>query len=96
MSKPAEKLEKSTKRGGKRPGSGRKKGVPNKFTQALKDQILGALDAAGGQDYLARQAEENPGPFMALVGKVLPTTLNGTLNHALVTPEQADRIEHGD
>ena len=34
--------------------------------------ILGALDDAGGQAYLARQAEENPGPFMALVGKVLP------------------------
>jgi hypothetical protein len=39
--------------------------------------ILGALDAAGGQDYLKRQAIENPGPFLTLVGKVLPTTLAG-------------------
>ena len=58
-------------------GQGRPKGTPNKATKALKDMILGALSEAGGQAYLARQAEENPGPFMTLVGKVLPTTLAG-------------------
>lgn len=46
--------------------------------------ILGALDDAGGQAYLARQAEENPGPFMALVGKVLPTQISGDPDHPLV------------
>jgi hypothetical protein len=40
--------------------------------------ILGALNAAGGVEYLTRQAEENPGPFMTLVGKVLPLQLAGT------------------
>jgi hypothetical protein len=35
--------------------------------------ILGALEDAGGRRYLARQAIENPGPFMALLGKILPT-----------------------
>lgn len=58
-------------------GVGRKKGVLNKNTAALKDMILGALDKSGGVDYLVRQAEENPGPFMALVGKVLPMTVSG-------------------
>ena len=53
-------------------GPGRPKGSVNKITRDLRDMILGALDDAGGQKYLARQAEENPGPFMALVGKVLP------------------------
>lgn len=53
-------------------GKGRKKGVPNKVTKALKDMILGALDDAGGQDYLAEQAKQNPAAFMTLVGKVLP------------------------
>lgn len=61
---------------GTRP-AGRKKGTPNKITKALKDMILGALDDAGGQDYLARQASENPGAFMTLVGKVLPLQLTG-------------------
>jgi len=56
---------------------GRQKGTPNKLTANLKDLILGALADAGGRDYLARQAVENPGPFMVLVGKVLPTTLAG-------------------
>lgn len=59
-------------------GKGRKKGVPNKNTTALKEMILGALDKSGGVDYLVRQAEENPGPFLSLVGKVLPMTVAGT------------------
>lgn len=39
--------------------------------------ILGALAGVGGEEYLMRQAVENPGPFMTLVGKVLPTTVAG-------------------
>ena len=34
--------------------------------------ILGALDEAGGQAYLAQQARQNPTAFMTLLGKVLP------------------------
>jgi hypothetical protein len=56
---------------------GRPKGAINKTTKALKDMILGALDGAGGQEYLQRQAEENPTAFMGLIGKVLPTELKG-------------------
>lgn len=64
--------------------AGRKPGTPNKVTKALKDMILGALNDAGGQKYLAEQAKENPGPFMALVGKVLPTTLAGDPSSPIV------------
>jgi hypothetical protein len=56
---------------------GRTKGTPNKVTKALRDMILGALDEAGGQEYLTRQAGQNPTAFMALLGKVLPTQLTG-------------------
>lgn len=62
-------------------GLGRKKGSKNKFTAEVKDMILQALDKAGGVDYLARQAEENPGPFMTLVGKVLPLQVNQNSTH---------------
>lgn len=53
-------------------GKGRPKGAQNKLTKQVKEMILGALDDAGGQEYLARQADENPVAFMSLVGKVLP------------------------
>ena len=56
---------------------GRTAGVPNKLTTDLKAMILGALDDAGGQEYLAQQATQSPGAFLTLVGKVLPTTLSG-------------------
>lgn len=56
-------------------GKGRPKGVPNKANKALKDMILGALEGAGGEQYLQRQADENPTAFLSLIGKVLPTEL---------------------
>jgi hypothetical protein len=63
------------------PGPGRPKGVPNKTTTLLKEAVLKAAEEAGGAEgmvgYLRRQAIENPGPFMSLLGKVLPTQLTG-------------------
>ncbi len=60
---------------------GRQKGTPNKTTQLLKDAILEAATLAGGKQglvgYLKKQATATPGPFMALLGKVLPTQLTG-------------------
>jgi hypothetical protein len=58
------------------PGSGRKKGTPNKDNAAIKDMIRHALDGAGGVEYLIRQAEENPGPFMGLIGKIIPAEVS--------------------
>lgn len=57
-------------------GPGRPKGCLNKTTALLKDAILQAAEQAGGEGgivgYLTLQATENPGPFMSLLGKVLP------------------------
>lgn len=73
--------EKQTLEIGKgKPGPGRPKGVPNKSTQLLKDAILKAADQShpdGMVGYLQTQAIENPGPFMALLGKVLPMQVTG-------------------
>jgi hypothetical protein len=52
---------------------GRVKGTPNKINRDIREMILGALTAVGGQRWLERQAEANPTAFMALVGKILPT-----------------------
>ena len=63
------------------PGPGRPKGIPNKTTTLLKEAILAAAESAGGEDglvgYLKAQAVDNPGPFMSLLGKVLPLQLTG-------------------
>jgi hypothetical protein len=53
-------------------GKGRPKGAPNTMTRTLREMILGALDDAGGQAYLAEQAHQNPAAFLTLLGRVLP------------------------
>jgi hypothetical protein len=67
--------------------TGRKKGTPNKTTALLKDAILQAAEKAGGEggmvSYLQSQASANPGPFMALLGKVLPMQVTGEDGGAL-------------
>jgi hypothetical protein len=66
---------------------GRKKGTPNKTTALLKDAVLQAAEQAGGDGgivaYLKAQAAVNPGPFMALLGKVLPMQITGADGGAL-------------
>ena len=56
---------------------GRVAGTPNKLSADLRAMILNALSEAGGEQYLARQANENPSAFMTLLGKVLPTQVTG-------------------
>lgn len=64
-------------------GMGRPKGAVNKTTAILKDAILLAAQRAGGgtdegiANYLQQQAIANPGPFLSLLGKVLPMTVAG-------------------
>ena len=70
--------EKPRRVGDGTPGPGRPKGSVNKATKALKDMILAALDKAGGEAYLEKQAETNPVAFMTLIGKVLPMQVQGT------------------
>ena len=64
--------------------TGRAKGTPNKTTALLKDAILKAAENAGNKigdnglvSYLEEQAYVNPGPFMSLLGKVMPMQVTG-------------------
>lgn len=80
------------KKGLDRSKTGRAKGTPNKTTALLKDAILKAATDAGNGDmaaYLEQQALQNPGPFMALLGKVLPMQITGADGGAI----QVTRIE---
>lgn len=72
---------------------GRQKGTPNKMTKLLREAILQAAENAGDGDivsYLTTQAQQNPGPFMSLLGKVLPLTLQGDEEGG---PVRVERIE---
>lgn len=76
---------------------GRQKGTPNKHTALLKDAILKAAEQAGDKlgkeglvSYLEHQATENPGPFLGLLGKVLPMQIAGDLAVTVTTKEQRD------
>jgi hypothetical protein len=71
---------------------GRQAGTPNKITKALKEMILGALDDAGGQQYLATMAREQPAAFLTLLRKVLPTTLVGDRQNPLQTVSRVELI----
>jgi hypothetical protein len=71
---------------------GRPKGVPNKMTTLLKEAILQAGENAGNRvgdrglvSYLEQQAIEHPGPFMALLGKVLPLQIGADASMPLIT-----------
>lgn len=68
----------SFKKGEKRPNQGKR--GQGKVTRELKDMILGALDAAGGVDYLTQRAMDprTASAFLTLVGKTLPMTVKGT------------------
>lgn len=70
----------SFKKGEKRPGQGRPKGMPNKHTQELKDMIRQALDDAGGPAYLASVAQSHPPAFCALIAKIIPADVKASLN----------------
>lgn len=66
-------------------GKGRKAGVPNKTTTALKEAILAAGAQSGNdgkgkgglQGYLKRVADEDVKAFSGLLGKVLPLQITG-------------------
>lgn len=63
---------------------GRAKGTPNLITRELKDMIRGALDAAGGQEYLEMQAKKQPVAFLTLLGKILPKEITGAGGKPLI------------
>lgn len=78
---------------GSKPGErrgGRQKGTPNKTPTLLKEAILRAAELAGDEladddgdklrgleKYLKVQAKLNSGPYMTLLGKVMPTQITG-------------------
>lgn len=63
---------------------GRKRGTPNKNTAEVRDMLRGALEDAGGRDYLKRCATDSSdkvrAAFLSLVGKLVPSEVNAKLS----------------
>jgi len=69
----------------------------HKTTLTIKEMIQGALDDAGGKDYLVGIAQSHPASFLTLVGKCMPAPqpeihnnlqLSGSWNVEVVEPAQ--------
>lgn len=78
---------------GAKPGErrgGRTKGTPNQLPD-LRALTLKALMNAGGVAYLEEQARENPGPFLGLLGKVLPREVHTELSGELRIRQEVRR-----
>lgn len=68
-----ENLSKIENRGGRREGSGRKPGVPNKISGTVKQNVLDVFQNLGGIEHMTAWALENPNQFYNIYAKILPT-----------------------
>ena len=68
-----EKVEEISSHGGKRPGSGRKAGVPNKMSMTVKENVIAVFDGIGGIEHMKQWAIDNPNNFYNIYAKILPT-----------------------
>lgn len=82
---------KQVKSGGKRrppaAGQGRKRGSLNKTTRTLKEALLASFNTLGGEKWLIRLAESDPKAYAGLLGRIIPSEINGqvrTTNENLV------------
>lgn len=69
------------KKGEKRPGQGRPKGMTNKVTQAAKDAIALAAEGLGGQKRLVAWAKEDPKNerdfWVSVYPRLIPVQVSG-------------------
>ena len=69
-----EKVEENlSKHGGRREGSGRKPGVPNKLSATVKQNVIEVFEQLGGIEHMKQWAIDNPNNFYNIYAKILPT-----------------------
>lgn len=68
-------VERKNKRGGKREGSGRKPGTPNKMTASVKDAISKVAENLGGTERMTAWVQEDPANEKAFWTVIYPKLL---------------------
>ena len=58
-------------------GKGRKRGSLNKTTRTLKEALLASFNTLGGEKWLIRLAESDPKAYVGLLGRIIPSEING-------------------
>jgi hypothetical protein len=69
-----------------RPGPGRPRGVPNKFTGELKEAILAGVNGSNEQGvagFVLDLSLNTPTSAAALLGRLIPVSMAGTLDGTL-------------
>lgn len=70
-----------------RPGPGRPRGVPNKFSGELKEAILAGVNGShplGVSGFVLKLSIETPTSAAALLGRLIPVSMVGTLDGTLI------------
>jgi hypothetical protein len=74
-------------------GIGRKKGVPNKATKAVKEALQEAFEGLGGVPSLIAWAKEEPTEFYKLWSKIMPTEVKAEVTNIGESPVGKIQIE---
>jgi hypothetical protein len=69
---------------GKKQG-GRPKGVPNKLSTTVKDNVIQVFNTLGGYKGMAEWAKDNPTHFYNLYAKLIPQDVHKTVEHKVPT-----------
>ena len=75
-----------------RPGPGRPRGVPNKFTGELKEAILAGVNGShplGVSGFVLKLSLDTPTSAAALLGRLIPVSMTGTID-GLITVRHID------
>ena len=78
--------------GVERPGPGRPRGVPNKFTGELKEAILAGVNGShplGVSGFVLKLSLDTPTSAAALLGRLIPVSMTGTID-GLITVRHID------
>ena len=69
-----EKVEEISSHGGKRDGSGRKAGTPNKISTTVKQNVISVFDEIGGIEAMATWAKDNRSEYYRIYSRLAPVS----------------------